>query len=67
MTLTLVGDTVLNFVFTIFADSLNRKAVLILETILTIAADIIFALFGNYWILPVAAVIRVISPKHVHC
>jgi MFS family permease len=66
MTLTLVGDTVLSFVFTIFADSLGRKAVLILGAILMIAAGVIFALFGNYWVLLVAAVIGVISPKYVH-
>jgi predicted MFS family arabinose efflux permease len=63
MTLTLVGDTVLSFVFTIFADSLGRKAVLILGSVLMIAAGVIFALFGNYWVLLVAAVIGVISPK----
>jgi MFS family permease len=66
MTLTLVGDTVLSFVFTIFADSLGRKGVLILGAILMIAAGAIFALCGNYWVLLVAAVIGVISPKYVH-
>jgi predicted MFS family arabinose efflux permease len=63
MTLTLVGDTVLSFVFTIFADSLGRKAVLVLGAVLMIAAGVIFALFRNYWVLLIAAVIGVISPK----
>jgi len=63
MTLTLVGDTGLSFIFTVFADSLGRKAVLIVGAILMSAAGAIFALCGNYWVLLVAAVIGVISPK----
>jgi len=63
MTLTLVGDTGLSFIFTIFADSLGRKAVLISGAVLMSAAGAIFALCGNYWVLLVAAVIGVISPK----
>jgi MFS family permease len=66
MTLTLIGDTVLSFIFTIFADALGRKAILLLGAVLMIAAGAIFALFGNYWVLLVAAVIGVISPKYVY-
>jgi MFS family permease len=63
MTLTLVGDTGLSFIFTVFADSLGRKAVLVFGAILMSAAGAIFALCENYWVLLVAAVIGVISPK----
>jgi predicted MFS family arabinose efflux permease len=65
MTLTLIGDTVLSFVLTIFADSLGRKIVLCLGAVLMVAAGAVFALCGNYWVLLVAAVIGVISPKYV--
>ncbi len=63
MTLTLIGDTGLSFFFTTFADFLGRKAVLSFGAVLMIAAGAIFALCGNYWVLLVAAVIGVISPK----
>jgi MFS family permease len=63
MTLTLVGDVVISFFLTLFADSMGRKAVLSLGSILMAGSGIIFALFGNYWILLAAAVFGVISPR----
>ncbi|KAE8440675.1 hypothetical protein EG329_006827 [Mollisiaceae sp. DMI_Dod_QoI] len=63
MTLTLVGDTMISFVLTLFADALGRKAILALGAILMTLAGIIFALFGNYWVLLAAAIIGVISPS----
>lgn len=65
MTLTLVRDTSLSFIFTVFADSLGRKTVLIFGAILMSAAGAIFALCENYWVLLVAAIVGVISPKYV--
>ncbi|KAJ5582691.1 Major facilitator superfamily domain general substrate transporter [Penicillium sp. DV-2018c] len=63
MTLTLVGDVVISFFLTLFADSMGRKMVLSLGSILMAGSGIIFALFGNYWILLAAAVLGVISPS----
>ncbi|KAJ5130212.1 uncharacterized protein N7515_006251 [Penicillium bovifimosum] len=63
MTLTLVGDVVISFFLTLFADSMGRKVVLSLGSILMAGSGIIFALFGNYWILLAAAVLGVISPS----
>ncbi|KAJ5950114.1 Major facilitator superfamily domain general substrate transporter [Penicillium verhagenii] len=63
MTLTLVGDVVISFFLTLFADALGRKAVLSLGSILMAGSGVIFALFGNYWILLAAAVFGVISPS----
>lgn len=65
MTLTMIGDTVLSFLFTYFADLLGRKSILIMGSILMTVAGAIFALSGNYWVLLSAAVIGVISPKYV--
>ncbi|KAF4635969.1 hypothetical protein G7Y89_g2120 [Cudoniella acicularis] len=63
MTLTLVGDTVISLVLTLFADALGRKAILGLGALLMAMSGVIFALFGNYWILLIAAIVGVISPS----
>lgn len=63
MTLTLVGDTMISFVLTLFADALGRKAILALGALLMAAAGVVFAIFGNYWVLLGAAIVGVISPS----
>ncbi|KAJ5407627.1 hypothetical protein N7509_001510 [Penicillium cosmopolitanum] len=63
MTLTLVGDVAISFFLTLFADSMGRKAVLALGSVMMACSGIVFALFGNYWILLAAAVFGVISPS----
>lgn len=63
MTLTLVGDVVISFFLTLFADAMGRKAVLALGSVLMAGSGIIFALFGNYWALLAAAIFGVISPR----
>ncbi|KAJ5261448.1 Major facilitator superfamily domain general substrate transporter [Penicillium angulare] len=63
MTLTLWGDVVISFFLTLFADRMGRKAVLSLGSLLMAGSGIVFALFGNYWILLAAAVFGVISPS----
>ena len=63
MTLTLVGDTFLSLILTLYADSLGRRLTLALGAILMTASGIVFATTGNYWILLAAAVFGVISPS----
>jgi MFS family permease len=63
MTLTLIGDTALSFIFTVSADFLGRRVIFVFGAVLMCGAGTIFALCGNYWVLLVAAVIGVISPK----
>lgn len=63
MTLTLVGDTMISFLLTLFADRLGRRAILALGAGLMAASGVVFALAGNYWVLLLAAVIGVISPR----
>lgn len=65
MTLTLVGDVVISFFLTLFADAMGRKAVLSLGSVLMAGSGLVFALFGNYWVLLAAAVFGVISPRYV--
>jgi len=66
MTLTLVGDVVISFFLTLFADAMGRKAVLSLGSLLMAGSGIVFAMTGNYWILLAAAVFGVISPRYVY-
>ncbi|RDW71787.1 MFS general substrate transporter-33 [Coleophoma crateriformis] len=63
MTLTLVGDTIISFILTLFADGLGRKTILACGSLMMMASGVIFATFGNYWILLAAAIFGVISPS----
>lgn len=63
MTLTLVGDTFISFILTLFADGLGRKVILALGAALMSGSGVVFALFGNYWVLLAAAILGVISPR----
>lgn len=65
MTLTLAGDVVISFFLTLFADAMGRKAVLALGSALMAGSGVVFALFGNFWVLLAAAVFGVISPRYV--
>lgn len=63
MTLTLVGDVLISFFLTLYADRLGRKAVLVLGSILMTGSGIVFGLTRNYVLLLLAAVFGVISPS----
>lgn len=65
MALTLVGDVVISFFLTLFADTMGRKAVLMLGSALMCGSGLVFALCGNFWALLAAAIFGVISPKYV--
>ncbi|KAH8178536.1 major facilitator superfamily protein [Sarocladium implicatum] len=61
MTLTLVGDVALSFIMSLMADGLGRRRVLLAGGLLMTMSGVVFALFENFWILLLAAVIGVIS------
>ena len=63
MTLTLVGDVIISFGLTIFADGVGRKWVLALGALMMCGAGLAFGLSGNYWVLLAAAILGVISPR----
>lgn len=65
MTLTLVGDVVISFFLTLFADAMGRRAVLAFGSALMVASGVVFAISGNFWILLTAAIFGVISPRCV--
>lgn len=63
MTLTLVGDVMISFVLTLYADRLGRKAVLIIGSLLMVVSGIVFGFTNNFFALLVAAIFGVISPS----
>ncbi|RDW85446.1 hypothetical protein BP5796_03771 [Coleophoma crateriformis] len=63
MTLTLVGDIIISFFLTAFADGLGRKATLALGALLMSASGVTFTLSGNHWVLLLAVIFGVISPS----
>ena len=65
MTLTMLGDVVISLVLTLFADSLGKKNILMLGSVLMVASGLVFAFFVNLWVLLVAAIFGVISPGFV--
>lgn len=66
MTLTLIGDVVISFFLTLFADGLGRKVILSAGAALMTLSGLVFAVSGNYWVLLAAAIFGVISPRWVH-
>ncbi|RAL08243.1 putative MFS transporter [Aspergillus homomorphus CBS 101889] len=63
MTLTLIGDVVISFLLTLFADAMGRRAVLSLGSVLMAGSGVVFGLGAGFWGLLAAAVLGVISPS----
>ncbi|MCJ1359038.1 MAG: hypothetical protein MMC33_009038 [Icmadophila ericetorum] len=61
MSLTLGGDVLLSFFLTLVADRVGRRRILFVGAVLMVLSGAVFAVFENFWILLVAAVIGVIS------
>lgn len=64
MTLTLLGDVIISFGLTLFADGLGRRKTLVAGAALMSASGAIFAWSGNYWVLVAASILGVISPRY---
>lgn len=63
MTLTLAGDVLISLGLTFVADTIGRRNILILGSLLMAFSGSVFATVANYWILLLAAVAGVISPS----
>lgn len=61
MTLTLLGDVLLGTFLTLIADRVGRRRVLMGGSFLMVLSGIVFAVFENFWILLMAAILGVIS------
>lgn len=63
MTLTLLGDTIVSYVLTWYAEAIGRRTVMILGSVMMMVSGFIFAWSSNYIVLLVAAILGVISPS----
>ena len=63
MTLTLLGDVVISFVLTLITDKVGRRKVLAAGAVLMTMSGVVFSLTSNYWLLVLASVVGVISPR----
>ena len=63
MTLTLLGDVVISLILTVIADGIGRRRMLAVGALLMAASGIVFAISDDYWILVLASVLGVISPR----
>jgi len=61
MTLTLLGDVLLGTFLTLVADRVGRRKVLMGGSLLMVLTGFIFAIFENFWILLLAAILGVVS------
>ncbi|KAI1842172.1 hypothetical protein JX265_001467 [Neoarthrinium moseri] len=61
MTLTLLGDVFLGTFLTLVADKLGRRKVLMAGSFLMVVSGVVFAVFEDFWILLLAAIVGVIS------
>ncbi|EHY56935.1 hypothetical protein HRR86_001491 [Exophiala dermatitidis] len=64
MTLTLLGDVLISLVLTVVADRVGRRPMLAVGAFLMAVSGIVFALSDNFWVLLLASVVGVISPRY---
>ncbi len=62
MTLTLAGDVAISLLLTLVADSLGRRRILCIGTVLIAISGVVFATTSKYHFLLIAAILGVISP-----
>jgi predicted MFS family arabinose efflux permease len=63
MTLTLLGDVAISLVLTSIADGMGRRRMLGMGSLLMVGSGFVFATRGEYWVLVVASVLGVVSPR----
>ncbi|GMM36622.1 hypothetical protein DASC09_039470 [Saccharomycopsis crataegensis] len=62
MTTTLVGDVVLSYILTWYADIIGRRRIMFFGSLFMVLAGLMFAQATSFWWLLFAAIIGVISP-----
>jgi predicted MFS family arabinose efflux permease len=63
MSSTLVGDVIVSFATSIYADHVGRRRILALGSLLMVMSGYVFATSENFWLLLGASIIGVISPR----
>ena len=61
LTLTLLGDVFLGSYLTLIADRVGRRKILLAGSVLMVSSGVVFAVFENFWVLLIAAVVGVVS------
>lgn len=63
MTLTLVGDVLMSYFLTLYADGWGRRKVLAWSSFLMLVSGVVFATSENFYWLLLAAIVGVVSPS----
>jgi MFS family permease len=63
MSSTLIGDVIISFATSRYADRMGRRRVLALGSLLMAMSGYIFATSDNFWLLLGASILGVISPR----
>jgi MFS family permease len=63
MSATLIGDVIISYLLTRYADAIGRRLVLMFGALAMAVSGAVFATCSNYWVLLMAAVVGVISPS----
>lgn len=63
MTMTLLGDVLISFALTLFADGIGRRVILASGALLMTISGVVFVLSNAFWVLLVASIFGVISPR----
>lgn len=63
MTLTLVGDTLISYGLTWYADRIGRRLVMIIGSLMMLVSGLVFACYSHFAVLLAAAIFGVISPS----
>ena len=61
MTMTLAGDVVMSLLVALVADRVGRRRILFAGGLLMVLSGAVFAVFEDYWVLLLAAVVGVVS------
>lgn len=65
LTLTLLGDVVISFVLSLITDRIGRRKIMAIGAGGMVLSGLAFSLTSNYWLLLIASVFGVISPRYV--
>jgi predicted MFS family arabinose efflux permease len=65
MTLTMLGDACISFGLVLITDQVGRRKVLAFGALSMVASGVVFALSSAYWVLVIASIFGVISPRYV--
>lgn len=63
MSLTLLGDVLISYFLTLYADNWGRRKVLFYSAIMMLFSGVVFSISENYYFLLLAAIIGVVSPS----